>query len=116
MPRSRPACEIEPLFSIASSSRIFPGPKARPLLKSALNVSDAIIIDLHAETGNRCDPARTERNLRQPCDRLEREVHLPKQSKRGSHHQWRLASARPPIGSRLISSSRPNAANKLISP
>ena len=30
MPRSRPACEIEPVFAIASSRRILPAKSARP--------------------------------------------------------------------------------------
>src|SRR5258708_911354 len=39
MPRARPACEIDPVRSIASSRRIFPGPMDRPGPKSTRNVS-----------------------------------------------------------------------------
>src|SRR5881392_3488438 len=39
MPRVRPACEIEPVRSIASSRRIFPGPIDRPGPKSTRRVS-----------------------------------------------------------------------------
>src|SRR6185369_4269511 len=39
MPRTRPACEIEPVRSIASSRRIFPGPMDRPGPKSTRRVS-----------------------------------------------------------------------------
>src|SRR5438552_8313086 len=39
MPRARPACEIEPVRSIASSRRIFPGPIDRPGPKSTRRVS-----------------------------------------------------------------------------
>ena len=40
----RPACEIDPVFSIASSKRIFPGPSSRSLPKSTLNVSRSVSI------------------------------------------------------------------------
>src|SRR3954466_10953068 len=39
MPRVRPACEIEPVRSIASRRRIFPGPMDRPGPKSTRSVS-----------------------------------------------------------------------------
>src|SRR5437016_1734502 len=39
MPKARPACEIEPVRSIASSRRIFPGPIDRPGPKSTRRVS-----------------------------------------------------------------------------
>jgi hypothetical protein len=41
----RPASEIEPVRSIASSSRILPGPSARPDPKSTRTVSLMLAID-----------------------------------------------------------------------